>query len=116
MATIAALTLSPSVVCGRPAGRRSVAPRSSGRPSLLLAPRAAAEGTQTEAKPDPFATKEVYSDADPLSKFMIYYFSKVMSDQLNGHPFDGTYDAFVDLSREIMRGRWLATSCPTGRS
>ena len=54
---------------------------------------------------DPFATKEHYSDADPLSKFMIRYFSAVMSKQLGGKPYDGTYEGFVELSREIMRGR-----------
>jgi hypothetical protein len=54
---------------------------------------------------DPFAEKEKYSDSDPISKFMIYYFSKVMSDQLDGQSFDGSYDSFVDLSREIMKGR-----------
>jgi hypothetical protein len=59
----------------------------------------------TEPKPDPFATKEVYSDADPISKFSIWYFSKVMSENLGNKPFDGTYDSFVELSREIMRGR-----------
>ena len=28
-----------------------------------------------------------------------------MSQQLGGKPFDGTYESFVNLSREIMRGR-----------
>lgn len=36
---------------------------------------------------------------------MIWYFSSVMSKQLGGAPFDGSWDGFVDLSREIMRGR-----------
>ncbi|PSC73082.1 beta-carotene isomerase chloroplastic-like [Micractinium conductrix] len=36
---------------------------------------------------------------------MIYYFSSVMSKQLGGKAFDGSWDGFVDLSREIMRGR-----------
>lgn len=36
---------------------------------------------------------------------MIYYFSNVMSKQLGGQKFDGSWDGFVDLSREIMRGR-----------
>eukprot|EP00887_Chlorella_sp_A99_P003435 scaffold7.g3435.t1 len=35
----------------------------------------------------------------------IWYFSKVMSEQLGGKPYDGTWDSFVELSREIMKGR-----------
>ena len=31
--------------------------------------------------------------------------TQVMSDQLGGKPYDGTYESFVELSREIMRGR-----------
>ncbi|KAI8102171.1 hypothetical protein M9435_005777 [Picochlorum sp. BPE23] len=54
---------------------------------------------------DPFATKEVYDDSDILSKFMIGYFSKVTSKQLGGLPYDGTYEGYVELSREIMKGR-----------
>lgn len=54
---------------------------------------------------DPFENKEVYKDDDLLSKFMIRYFSKVMSDQLGGIPYDGTYESFVELSRQIMKGR-----------
>jgi hypothetical protein len=46
----------------------------------------------------------VYKD-NLFDKAMIYYFSKVMSDQLGGIPFDGSWDDFVNLSREIMRGR-----------
>lgn len=61
---------------------------------------------EMENKPqDPFATKEEYSDRDPISRFMISYFSKVMSKQLNDYPYDGTYEGFVELSRQIMRGR-----------
>lgn len=65
----------------------------------------AASSDATTPPVDPFATRNQYSDSDPISKFMLYYFSKVMSDQLGGRPFDGTYDGFVDLSRDIMRGR-----------
>lgn len=54
---------------------------------------------------DPFATKEVYDDSDPLSQFMIKYFSKVTSKQLGDLPYDGTYEGYVELSREIMKGR-----------
>jgi len=54
---------------------------------------------------DPFATKEVYDDSDPLSQFMIKYFSKVTSKQLGNLPYDGTYEGYVELSREIMKGR-----------
>lgn len=54
---------------------------------------------------DPFATKETYSDSDLLSKFMIWFFSKTMSEQLGGVPYDSTYDGFVELSRQIMKGR-----------
>ena len=60
---------------------------------------------QSSSVPDPFETKETYSDNDPISKFMIGYFSRVMSKQLDGHHYDGTYEGFVELSREIMRGR-----------
>ena len=70
-----------------------------------LTSQASSAGASTEPKPDPFATKEVYSDADPVSKVMLWYFSKVMSEQLGNKPYDGTYDSFVNLSREIMRGR-----------
>lgn len=59
------------------------------------------EGTSV----DPFATKEVYDDSDPLSQFMIRYFSKVTSKQLGDLPYDGTYEGYVELSREIMKGR-----------
>lgn len=54
---------------------------------------------------DPFATKEIYDDSDPLSQFMIKYFSKVTSKQLGNLPYDGTYEGYVELSREIMKGR-----------
>ena len=119
----------------------------------------AASGPQASAtKPDPFATREVYQDGW-FAKLMIWYFSKVMSQQLGGErvvgtqlssrasltpprrqparppalpqprasvpaslgrpshvptsllpccadkPYDGTWDGFVTLSREIMRGR-----------
>jgi hypothetical protein len=73
------------------------------RPSFRT--RVSSATPSTEPKPDPFATKEVYSDSDPISKFSIWYFSKVMSENLGNKPFDGTYDSFVELSREIMRGR-----------
>lgn len=36
---------------------------------------------------------------------MIGYFSRVMSKQLGGKPYDGSYASFVELSREIMKGR-----------
>lgn len=76
---------------------------------MTLATSSSTPGTPPEQQQriaaDPFATKEQYSDADPLSKFMIRYFSRVMSKQLGGKPYDGTYDGFVELSREIMRGR-----------
>lgn len=53
---------------------------------------------------DPFAERTVYKD-NLFDRAMIYYFSKVMSDQLGGIPFNGSWDDFVALSREIMRGR-----------
>lgn len=70
-----------------------------------LARCSAASSSSDAPKADPFATREVYSDSDPLSKFMIRYFSGVMSKQLDNKPYDGTYEGFVELSREIMRGR-----------
>jgi hypothetical protein len=36
---------------------------------------------------------------------MLWYFSRTMSAQLGGAPYDGSYDGFVALSREITRGR-----------
>ncbi|KAL4546208.1 hypothetical protein Ndes2526B_g05299 [Nannochloris sp. 'desiccata'] len=78
-------------------------PRRMTRPSFRA--RVSSATPSTEPKPDPFATKEVYSDSDPISKFSIWYFSKVMSENLGNKPFDGTYESFVELSREIMRGR-----------
>ncbi|GAB4815549.1 hypothetical protein N2152v2_002595 [Parachlorella kessleri] len=53
---------------------------------------------------DPFATKEVYKD-NVFDRFMINYFSRTMSNELGGLPYDGSYESFVDLSREMMRGR-----------
>lgn len=67
-------------------------------------PRAVAGGDVAAPKPDPFATKETYYDG-LFSRAMIWYFSKVMSEQLGGKPCDGTWDSFVELSREIMKGR-----------
>jgi len=65
-----------------------------------------ADAAVTESPPvDPFENRESYKDDDLLSKFMIRYFSKVMSDQLGGIPYDGTYESFVELSRQIMKGR-----------
>jgi hypothetical protein len=53
---------------------------------------------------DPFASKEVYHD-NFFDRWMIQYFSVVTSKQLGGLPFDGTYEGYVELSREIMKGR-----------
>jgi len=105
MIPAAALSLSPNCVvqARRHGGRRGEATPSCNRARLVV--RSSAAPAETVAKPDPFATKEKYSDSDPLSKFMIYYFSKVMSKQLGDKPYDGTYEGFVELSREIMRGR-----------
>jgi hypothetical protein len=106
MSAVAALSLSPAVVVGRrPRHHNHRPPSGTSTATVSATPRATAESPSSTTKPDPFATKEVYSDRDPISKFMIYYFSKVMSKQLDDKPFDGTYDSFVELSREIMRGR-----------
>jgi hypothetical protein len=110
---VAALNTSQMLIAGRqrsashpaiqlPCASRSVSYRAR-RPSFRA--RVSSATPSTEPKPDPFATKEVYSDSDPISKFSIWYFSKVMSENLGNKPFDGTYDSFVELSREIMRGR-----------
>ena len=64
-----------------------------------------ASASNDGATVDPFATKEVYNDSDLLSQFMIKYFSKVTSKQLGDLPYDGTYEGYVELSREIMKGR-----------
>ena len=108
MTSMAALTLSPSVVVGRQRCGTSNAAPSLGATRCLghrpLRSSMVARAATPEAKPDPFATKEVYHD-NAFDKVMISYFSKTMSDRLGGKPYDGTYDAFVELSREIMRGR-----------
>lgn len=113
MGSIAALSVSPLVVAGRQRhGLAAAAPtsgpsRCAGRRPFQspLTAQASSAAASPDPKPDPFATREVYSDSDPVSKFMLWYFSKVMSEQLGGKPFDGSYDSFVNLSREIMRGR-----------
>jgi hypothetical protein len=76
------------------------------RPALRPSAAAATDGAA--AKPDPFATREVYSDSDLLSKIMIRYFSGVMSRQLGDKPYDGTYDGFVELSKEVRSVAALA--------
>lgn len=105
MVGIAALSISPAVV--HPPSRRQVHRPSTSRRHVFAS--AASDTRQiastTDPKPDPFATREQYSDSDPLSQFMIRYFSSVMSKTLGNKPYDGTYDGFVELSREIMRGR-----------
>ena len=55
---------------------------------------------------DPFADKETYDDG-PFARFMIGYFSKKMAAQLgvSDKPRREGYDGFVDLSKEIVRGR-----------
>ncbi|KAK9785096.1 hypothetical protein WJX73_007876 [Symbiochloris irregularis] len=53
---------------------------------------------------DPFAKMEEYNDG-LLNKFFIKYFSQKMSDTLGGRPYEEGYDGFVQLSREIMKGR-----------
>ena len=55
---------------------------------------------------DPFADKEKYDDG-PFARFMISYFSKKMAAQLgvSDKPRRAGYDGFVDLSKEIVRGR-----------
>lgn len=67
----------------------------------------ASAGDEEAAVVDPFATKEVYRD-NFFDRFMIDYFSKVTSKQLgykNGSPYEDTYEGYVELSREIMKGR-----------
>ena len=73
-------------------------------------PRRAVRATPADkgaAAVAPFAEKEVYQD-NFFDRFMIDYFSKVTSKQLgyeNGSPYEDTYEGYVELSREIMKGR-----------
>eukprot|EP00877_Chromochloris_zofingiensis_P008838 jgi/Chrzof1/4207/Cz14g03040.t1 len=55
---------------------------------------------------DPFAEKTVYND-NAIDKFFIKLYSQKMADQLDGVsvPKEATYDDFVRISKEIMRGR-----------
>lgn len=55
---------------------------------------------------DPFADKTVYRD-NALDKFFIKLYSDKMAAQLSGVsvPQEATYDDFVRVSKEIMRGR-----------
>lgn len=82
-----------------------------------LARRAAADDSESIASTsspsssspppaDPFAEKEKYDDG-PFARFMIGYFSKKMAAQLgvSDKPRRAGYDGFVDLSKEIVRGR-----------
>jgi hypothetical protein len=81
---------------------RSAEPAAPWSPPPAAKPAAAAATTPPA---DPFAERNAYSDADPVSRFMLWYFSRTMSAQLGGAPYDGSYDGFVALSREITRGR-----------
>eukprot|EP00884_Botryococcus_braunii_P003730 jgi/Botrbrau1/13358/Bobra.0158s0011.1 len=65
--------------------------------------RASAASSDAPVK-DPFATKEVYQDGI-FNMFFIRYFSKKMAQQLGVESYKDSYDGFVDLSKEIMRGR-----------
>jgi len=103
MIAITALNLSSRVVCGHGQVTRDEGMKRRNTPRLVA--RRSSATAEDITKPDPFATKEVYADSDPLSKFMIAYFSRVMSKELGGYPYDGSYESFVELSREIMRGR-----------
>lgn len=64
--------------------RPVAAPSRLSRPLRLSTCNAAASDGATAPKVDPFAEKEKYTDNDLVSKFMIAYFSKVMSDNLGG--------------------------------
>lgn len=54
--------------------------------------------------PGPAAPKVEYKD-NIIDKLFITLFSRKMAEALGGRPFDSSYDNFVGLSREIMRGR-----------
>jgi len=65
--------------------------------------------TSTSTTPpaqNPFDSKETYEDG-PFARFMISYFSKKMAAQLGVSEKTRRkgYDGFVDLSKEIVRGR-----------
>lgn len=63
----------------------------------------AVRGSQ-DAAADPFATMEEYHD-NIFDRFMIRYFSQRMSANLGGLPFKEGFQGFVELSKEMMRGR-----------
>ena len=111
---MAAAAVAPGVCA--PAKRPTQHPNARGssiaaRPSWgVAAPRraraaAAAGGSSTStaaavAPPkDPFAEKTEYKD-NLFDRAMIWYFSSVMSKQLGNIPFDGSWNDFVQLSRE----------------
>ncbi|GFR45906.1 hypothetical protein Agub_g7362 [Astrephomene gubernaculifera] len=74
--------------------------------SMALPAAAGASKPSAQAKKDPFAEKTVYND-NLLDKFFIKLYSKKMADQLSGVgvPDNATYDDFVRISSEIMKGR-----------
>jgi len=84
MIAITALNLSSRVVCGHGQVTRDEGMKRRNTPRLVA--RRSSATAEDITKPDPFATKEVYADSDPLSKFMIAYFSRVMSKELGGYP------------------------------
>ncbi|GLI66286.1 hypothetical protein VaNZ11_010047 [Volvox africanus] len=76
------------------------------RRKVVMARAADASGTAASVKKDPFAEKTTYND-NPLDKLFIKLYSKKMADQLQGVtvPDKPTYDDFVRISSEIMKGR-----------
>ena len=55
--------------------------------------------------PDPFALPRTVHRDNLFAKLMIAYFAKRMAAQLGRATYPPGYDGFVDLSREIVRGR-----------
>lgn len=68
--------------------------------------RVATETSAAPATKDPFAEKTVYND-NMVDKLFIRLFTQKMADQLEGVdvPEEVTYEEFVRVSKEIMRGR-----------
>ncbi|GIL90818.1 hypothetical protein Vretimale_16791 [Volvox reticuliferus] len=73
---------------------------------VVMAGAADVSSTATTVKKDPFAEKTTYND-NFLDKLFIKLYSKKMADQLPGVtvPSKPTYDDFVRISSEIMKGR-----------
>lgn len=73
------------------------------RPTKLVGRRTAV-CVAVPQQQDPFAKKEQYHDGF-INRAFIKFFSTKMSESLGGRKYKQGYDGFVELSKEIMKGR-----------